>query len=289
MSDSFDNTRGTLYVVATPIGNFADITERARTVLNDVDKVLAEDTRNTQQLLNHLGIEKPCVSVHDHNERDRIAQVADWLDQGLSLALVSDAGTPLISDPGYVLVTHLRQQGYHIVPVPGASAVLAALSVAGLATDRFAFEGFLPAKGKARDDRLNALASATQTLVFYEAPHRILDLVQRSAAVFGEERTAVLCRELTKTFETIYSAPLKGLAEWIAADANQQKGEIVLLVAGVPKASRQDDLSDSDKKLLLLLVRELPLKKAAQIAAEYTGKARNQFYQFGLEQKSSRA
>lgn len=277
--------KGALYVVATPIGNLGDITARALEVLAQVSQVMAEDTRNTQKLLQHFAIDQHCVSLHDHNERARIEQVAGWLSSGQSLALVSDAGTPLISDPGYPLVASLRQQGFPVIPIPGVSAIIAALSVAGLPTDRFAFEGFIPPKGKAREDRIGQLSSDSRTLVFYEAPHRILDLVQRLTVQFGDIRQAVLCRELTKTFETVHSAPLGELASWIAEDVNQQKGEIVLLVAGNPKVSKQDDLSVNEQRLLQLLLKELPLKKAAQLAAEYTGKSRKMFYQYGLNIK----
>ncbi len=275
-------TLGVLYIVATPIGNVGDISERARTTLSEVDRILAEDTRTTRKLLEHYGISTPCEAVHDHNERDKVATIAAWLTEGKNLALVSDAGTPLISDPGYHVVSSLRQQGFHITPIPGASALTAALSVCGLATDRFCFEGFLSSKAPARRQRLTLLARERRTMVFYEAPHRLLSSVTSMAEVFGPDREASLCRELTKTFETIWTGPLAALVDFVGDDSNQQRGEAVIVVAGQAQASKQDDLSDEDQALLILLLTELPLKKAAVLAAKHSGKAKQVFYQFGL-------
>lgn len=271
----------TLYVVATPIGNLADITERARQVLSAVDLIACEDTRHTQKLLQHLGVRKPLVSVHDHNERDRIGQIANYLQNGQSLALVSDAGTPLISDPGYPLVQALREQGFNVVPIPGPSALITALSAAGLPTDRFAFEGFLPHKSGPRRERLQNVTADTRTLVFYEAKHRILDTLQDMADIFGPERHGVVARELTKTFETFYSGNLTALVAAISADDDQQKGEFVVMVAGNPQPAAATEI-DTDRLFRLLLV-ELPPKKAAAIIADLTGENKKALYQRALE------
>ena len=274
--------QGTLYVVATPIGNLGDITQRAQQVLSEVDVLLAEDTRHTKRLLEHLGLRVPLESLHEHNERQRVDQIVGKLAAGERVALVSDAGTPLISDPGYHLVTAVREQGYKVVPVPGASALTTALSVAGLPTDRFIFEGFLPSKGQVRLDRLEALRTETRTLVFYEAPHRALMALEQMSEAFGEQRRAVVCRELTKTFETIQQGSLADLKIWMAEDHNQQKGEFVLVVAGADKVDKQGDLTSEDEHLLRTLAAELPLKQAAKLSASITGKAKKSFYNFGL-------
>ena len=268
-------------MVATPIGNLADITERARQVLSAVDLIACEDTRHTQKLLQHLGVRKPLVSVHDHNERDRIGQIANYLQNGQSLALVSDAGTPLISDPGYPLVQALRGQGFNVVPIPGPSALITALSAAGLPTDRFAFEGFLPHKSGPRRERLQDVAADPRTLVFYEAKHRILDTLQDMADIFGPERHGVVARELTKTFETFYSGNLTELVAAISADDDQQKGEFVVMVAGNPAPAAATEI-DTDR-LFRLLLAELPPKKAAAIIADLTGENKKALYQRALE------
>ncbi|WP_220720263.1 16S rRNA (cytidine(1402)-2'-O)-methyltransferase [Agarivorans litoreus] len=272
---------GTLYIVATPIGNLADITQRAIQVLKDVSMIAAEDTRNTGRLLNHYEIGTRCVAVHDHNEQQKIA----WLEQqvlgGNDIALVSDAGTPLINDPGYHLVNAFRAKGYPVVPLPGACAAIAALSVAGLPTDRFLYEGFLPAKTKARQERLDELRQETRTVVYYESPHRILDSLADIASCLGEERQVVLARELTKTFETIKSMPVGELLSWVKADPNQQKGEMVLIVAGYQKDSEQLPVDALDT--LKLLQTELPLKKAAALTAKIYGLKKNALYDYGLK------
>ncbi len=278
------DTVGQLFVVATPIGNLEDISARALRVLAEVDLIAAEDTRHSQRLLQHFSIKTPLVACHDHNEREEGGRLVQRLLAGESIALVSDAGTPLISDPGFHLVKQAQQAGVRVVPVPGPSAVITALSAAGLPSDRFSFEGFLPAKATARQTKLTELKEASQTLIFYEAPHRILECVTDCVAIFGGERLAVLGRELTKTFETIRQLPLAELQQWIAADSNQQRGECVLLIAGAAKAEAQE-LSAEALRVIQLLMAELPLKKAAQLAAEITGARKNALYQWALNQK----
>ena len=273
------NTQGRLYVVATPIGHLDDITVRAARILGEVDRILAEDTRHTRRLLDHLGINKPLTAMHDHNESALLASTLESLSAGARLALVSDAGTPLISDPGFPLVRACRAAGIEVVAIPGASAVIAALSVAGLPTDRFRFEGFLPRKAAARRQRLDGLARETATMVFYEAAHRIADTLRDCAAVFGGQRQAVLARELTKLHETVKSAALNELVEWVAADANQQRGEIVLMVGGM----RDDTSTDAVDELLQLLLTELPVSHVATIVSRYTGRGKNEIYRRALE------
>ena len=269
-----------LYVVATPIGNLADISERAVQVLSQVDIIACEDTRHTQKLLQHLGLRKPLISLHDHNESERIAQVRTHLAEGRSLALVSDAGTPLISDPGYVLVSALRSEGLSVVPVPGPSALITALSAAGLPTDRFLFEGFLPHKAGGRRERIEAVANETATLVFYESRHRILETLSIMADILGDERPACVARELTKTFETFYSGTLCSLVNQISGDDNNQKGEFVVMVAGNPQPETAGALET--EKLLKLLLAELPPKKAAAVLAEMAGGSKKEWYQLAL-------
>lgn len=275
---------GSLYVVATPIGNLQDLSARALQVLQQVSLIAAEDTRHSARLLEHFSIHTPMVACHDHNERSGSDALVQRLLAGDSLALISDAGTPLVSDPGFHLVRQARAAGVQVIPVPGACAAIAALSAAGLPSDRFAFEGFLPAKSGARAARLQALADESRTLIFYEAPHRLLDSVLAMAEAFGSRRQAVLARELTKTFETIKDAPLGELAGWIAADSNQQRGECVLLVAGVDEKAGRDSLDVESQRVLTLLAAELPLKKAAALTAQITGARKNLLYQWGLEQ-----
>ncbi len=275
---------GSLYVVATPIGNLQDISARALQVLQQVSLIAAEDTRHSARLLEHFSIHTPMVACYDHNERSGSDALVQRLLAGDSLALISDAGTPLVSDPGFHLVRQARAAGVQVIPVPGACAAIAALSAAGLPSDRFAFEGFLPAKSGARAARLQALADESRTLIFYEAPHRLLDSVLAMAEAFGSRRQAVLARELTKTFETIKDAPLGELAGWIAADSNQQRGECVLLVAGVDEKAGRDSLDVESQRVLTLLAAELPLKKAAALTAQITGARKNLLYQWGLEQ-----
>ena len=272
-----------LYIVPTPIGNLADITQRAIDVLAMVDVVAAEDTRHFSVLLNHLQIKANLLALHDHNEQQRADALIARVQQGQSVALISDAGTPLISDPGYHLVTRCREAGVPVIPLPGPCAAITALSASGLPTDRFTFEGFLPAKGKARDDRLTELMGETRTLIFYESPRRLLDSVQAIARLYGE-RQLVVARELTKTFESFQSLPAPAMAEWLAADTNRCRGEIVLMVAGAkpdPEAIPSEAL-----RTLALLQKELPLKRAAALTAEIHGLKKNALYKLGLEQAS---
>lgn len=278
-------TPGILYVVATPIGNLEDITYRAVSVLKQVDVVAAEDTRHSKKLLHHFGIQKPMLSLHDFNERERSQQIVQSLEDGKSVALISDAGTPLISDPGYYLVSLVRQSGHKVVPVPGVSASIAALSVSGLPTDRFSFEGFLPAKSSARKKTLEAVSKEVRTLVFYESPHRVLDSVADMLAVLGGERKMVVARELTKTFETIKDGSISEIYEWMLADDNQQRGEFVLLLDGA--AQGQDELVGSVDvdRLLYVLAAELPVKKVAKLVSELTGQKKNELYSRLLEMR----
>jgi len=276
------NAPGTLYVVATPIGNLEDISARALRVLREVKLIAAEDTRHSARLLQHFGIGTPLVACHEHNEREQGSRLIQRLLGGDDLALVSDAGTPLISDPGYHLVRNARAAGVRVVPLPGPCALIAGLSASGLASDRFVFEGFLPARSTARRQRLQALVEEPRTLIFYEAPHRLLECLADLRELFGVERPAVLARELTKTFETIRGAPLGELHDWVAADSNQQRGECVLLVEGWQEPVGEEALSAEALRVLDLLLAELPLKRAAALAAEITGVRKNLLYQQAL-------
>lgn len=276
---------GSLYVVATPIGNLDDISARALTVLRSVALIAAEDTRHSARLMQHFGIATPLAACHEHNERDQGGRFLARLQAGEDVALISDAGTPLISDPGYHLVRQARAAGIAVVPVPGACALIAALSAAGLPSDRFIFEGFLPAKAAGRRARLEHVKEEPRTLIFYEAPHRILECLQDMQAVFGDERPALLARELTKTFETLKGLPLAELAAWVAADSNQQRGECVVLVAGWQAPLGDDAVSAEAMRVLDLLLAEMPLKRAAALAAEITGVRKNLLYQVALERQ----
>jgi len=275
---------GTLFVVATPIGNRADLTERARAQLAAVDLIAAEDTRHTGAFLAQLGIERPLVSVHQHNEEGRIDELLSRLRDGEQIALVSDAGTPLVSDPGFRLVAAAAAAGMRIVPLPGACAAIAALSVAGLPTDRFVFEGFLPARGAKRRERLTALADETRTLVFYEAPHRIGEALEDLAEAFGEGRAAVLCRELTKLHESIYRGSLGELRAQAARDEQLARGESVLVVAGRPVQAAAG-AADEVERLLRALLPELPLSRAVDVVVALTGERRNAVYPRALALK----
>jgi 16S rRNA (cytidine1402-2'-O)-methyltransferase len=272
---------GILYVVATPIGNLGDITRRAQEVLVAVDVIAAEDTRHTRRLLQQLQIDTATVALHEHNERERAPHLIERLAQGESLALVSDAGTPLVSDPGYHLVRLAREQGIRVVPVPGVSALLAALSVSGLPSDRFVFEGFLPARSTARKKRLEAVDSESRTLIFYEAPHRLLDTLADMVTVFGAVRHVVLARELTKIFETVIGDTVGALLEWVRNDPDQQKGEIVLLVKG-RNAEESITVGVEAQRILKLLLEELPLSQASALAAKIIGTTKKPLYQYGL-------
>lgn len=270
----------TLYIVATPIGNLDDITLRAINTLKQVDLIAAEDTRHSGLLLQHLGIKAKLFALHDHNEQEKSQLLIEKLKSGLSIALISDAGTPLINDPGYHLVKACRENNINVVPIPGACAAIAALSVAGLPSDRFSYEGFLPAKTKARQDYLTTLIDEPRTMIFYESTHRLLDTLHDMQTIWGNDRQIVLAKELTKTWETIVHFSIKDLIEWLEEDSNRQKGEFVLIAEGV---SKTDDVIDAKAiNTLKLLLNELPLKKAAAITAEIYGLKKNQLYQLGL-------
>lgn len=277
---------GSLYLVATPIGNLGDISQRAVQILAGVELIAAEDTRHSQRLLNHLGIQARCQAYHEHNEQQQAAKLIQQLEQGASIALISDAGTPLVSDPGYRLVELAHQHGIRVVPIPGACAAIAALSVAGLPTDRFAFEGFPPAKHGARLNYFKALEKEPRTLVFYESCHRIVDSLQDMRQVLGDAREITLAREITKNFETIRKTTLAELAQWVSEDADQSKGEMVLIVAGYRQTNNAEHADDPDlENLLQALVDELPLKQAAKIAARVTGINKNETYRLALALK----
>lgn len=276
------NQIGCLYVVATPIGNLEDITHRALNVLREVDLIAAEDTRHTSKLLQHFAISTPLKPCHDHNEREQQGYLINLLLSGKNIALVSDAGTPLISDPGFHLVKEAQLKHIKVVPVPGACAVITALSAAGLPSDRFSFEGFLPAKSVARKNILESLKQEQRTLIFYEAPHRLLESLQDLSAIFGSDRVAVLARELTKTFETIKQCSLAELVNWVASDANQQRGECVLLISPW-KAPEEESINQESLRVLKVLLNELPVKQAAALAAEITGERKNKLYQYAIE------
>ena len=273
---------GTLFVVATPIGNLQDMSPRALQVLKDVRLIAAEDTRHSARLMQHFGIDTPMTACHDHNDRDKGERLGERLLAGDDVALISDAGTPLISDPGYHLVRQAREAGVRVSPVPGACALIAALSAAGMPSDRFAFEGFLPAKAHGRRQRLQVLAAEDRTWMVYEAPHRLLECLQDMQQVLGDERRVLLARELTKTFETLRAAPLSELVKWVAGDSDQQRGECVLVVEGAP-APQADEVGDEALRVLDLLLAELPLKRAAKLASEITGVRKNLLYQIALE------
>lgn len=279
-------TAGALYVVATPIGHLEDMSPRAIAVLRGVTLIAAEDTRHSAPLLRHFDIATPMLALHEHNERQQSEKLVARLRTGEAIALISDAGTPLLSDPGYHLVRAAHEAGVRVVPVPGACAAIAALSVSGLPTDRFAFEGFLPAKSAARRARLAELQADPRTLIFYEAPHRIAAALDDMAQIFGVEREAVLARELTKIYETVHASPLGALAAWVGADADQQKGEIVVLVRGA-EARPWDVLSEEACRVLRLLLAELPLKQAVALAAEISGERRNRLYELAVTLRQS--
>ncbi|MCU4414285.1 16S rRNA (cytidine(1402)-2'-O)-methyltransferase [Acinetobacter sp. WU_MDCI_Axc73] len=270
-----------LFVVATPIGHLDDMTFRAIDILKSVSIVAAEDTRQSAQLFKHYNISTPLTACHDHNESNKIQQLIETLQSGKNVALISDAGTPLISDPGFKLVRAAQEHGIRVTPVPGACAAIAALSAVGLPSDRFSFEGFLPSKSSQRIGQLEKLKDETQTLIFYEAPHRILDCVKDMAVIFGENRPVGFAREITKTFETIKKMTLKELVLFIEQDHHQQKGEIVLVVGGNPE---QKDL-DQEKldQLLTRLLQDLSVKAASQLAADLTGIKKKVAYQRALE------
>lgn len=276
----------TLYVVPTPIGNLGDITQRALAVLGSVDLIAAEDTRHTGLLLQHFAINAQLFALHDHNEQSKADILIAKLKDGHSIALVSDAGTPLINDPGYHLVRRCREEGIRVIPLPGACAAITAMSAAGLPSDRFCYEGFLPAKTKSRCDTLRSLEEEPRTLIFYESTHRLLDSLQDMVTVWGPERYVVLARELTKTWENIKGAPVGELLAWVKEDEVRRKGEMVLIVEG-HKVQSDDAIPSEALRTLVLLQKELPLKKAAALTAEIHGVKKNALYKYALEQADS--
>lgn len=273
---------GALYVVATPIGNLGDLSPRALAVLGAVDWIAAEDTRHSGRLLRHFGIDTLLLSLHEHNERERVPQLLAELQAGRTGALISDAGTPLVSDPGFPLVRELRRRGIPVRAVPGPSSVLAALSIAGLPCERFAFEGFLPAKPAARRERLGQLADSPWTLVLFEAGRRVRGALADLVAAFGADRPAFIGRELTKAFEESHAATLGELADWLAARPERERGEFVLVVQGAPARELQHEQLLG---VLRTLLRELPLKQAVALAAELTGERRNTLYELALREQ----
>ncbi len=277
MHTQVSNQPGTLFVVATPIGNLGDLSPRALKTLSEVSLIAAEDTRHSARLLKQHSVNVPTVSLHEHNERQAMDKVLSRLLGGEDVALISDAGTPLISDPGFNLLRACREADLPVSPVPGPSAVIAALSVAGLPTDRFTFAGFLPRQQGARRERLQQLAGVTETLVFYESCHRIADGLGDLAAVFGDERPAALCRELTKVYETVLRGSLATLCERVTQDLDQQRGEMVLVVGGAPAVAAETLPADVER-LLQVLVAELPVKQAAALAAHWSGLKKNALY-----------
>lgn len=272
-----------LYIVPTPIGNLADISQRALDILEQVDMIACEDTRESGKLLKHYDIKSRLIALHDHNEKQRTEWIAEQLQQNKSIALISDAGTPLISDPGYRLVSYLRQHNYQVVPIPGACAAITALSASGLPSDRFSFEGFLPSKSKARQDKLIDLQEESRTMIFYESPRRILDTLVEIKQVWGSDREVVIARELTKVYETFLSGSVDEVIDMVQSDPNQQKGEFVLVCRGFVRD--QVNIPQEVKKTFMLLLNELPLKKAASITADIYGIRKKALYELGLTLK----
>lgn len=272
-------SQGILYIVATPIGNLEDITFRAVTMLKNVDLIAAEDTRHSQKLLQHYSVSTPLFALHDHNERQKSQVLVEKLQQGLHIALISDAGTPLISDPGYHMVTACRRAGIRVVPIPGPSALTAAISAAGLATDNFSFRGFLPVKSVAKQQALALLEDEPTTVIYYEAPRRVQDTLDVLHQLYPE-RHMVLAKELTKQFENFVSGKPNEILQWLAADAGHSKGEFVLMISGAEPKS--DDIPTHAKQLLAILQDDLPLKKAAATVATHYNLKKNKLYQYGL-------
>ena len=276
-----DTNTASLYIVATPIGNLSDMSQRAIETLQSVDVIAAEDTRHSGILLQHFSIKTPSISLHDHNESQRSEILLSRLQQGESVALISDAGTPLISDPGYKLVSLVREHDIPVVPVPGSCAVIAALSASGLPSDRFTFEGFLPPKQGARQQVLQLLVDESRTIIFYDAPRRLQSTLTDMVEIFGGERRACIAREITKLHETITTKPLAELLAWVSDDSNQQKGECVLLLEGV---KQQKDSSETEiNRVLSLLLKELPVKKAAAITSSLLEVSKNTAYDMALK------
>jgi 16S rRNA (cytidine1402-2'-O)-methyltransferase len=284
-ANTFVAEASTLYVVATPIGNLGDVTLRALDVLRSVDVVAAEDTRHTRHLLDHYGIGVKLVAVHEHNERAAAEKVIGWLRAGQSVALVTDAGTPAISDPGAVLVRDVRAAGCPVVPIPGPSAVVAALSAAGIEGTAFLFRGFLPVKSEARRAAIEAHARLDFPVLFYEAPHRVKETMADLAAVLGPARRITLARELTKVFESIHECTLGEAMQWLEDDANRARGEFVLILHAAPQGAADDAQARESLRVLEVLMRELPVSQAAKLAAQITGARRNDLYETALRLK----
>ncbi len=278
---------GELYIVATPIGNLDDITHRALNTLKSVDFIAAEDTRHSARLLQHFNITTAMIAYHEHSDTKRLQKICQLLTSGKSVALISDAGTPLISDPGFQLVKTVREQGINVVPIPGVCAMVAALSVAGLPSDRFVFEGFMPAKKNARCQYLQALSHEERTIIFYESSHRILASVSDMRDILGDTRRAVIARELTKTFETVLEGDLQTLVDKLTADSNQQRGEFVVMVSGYKKADEFSSITEPVSHMMTTLLEELPIKKASAMCAKLTGLNKRDLYQWALAQKDS--
>ena len=282
MNHSTSHKSGTLYIVATPLGNLGDVSQRAIETLKNVDLVAAEDTRHSRPLLHQFAINTSLTALHEHNERDACESLLEKIQAGKSIAVISDAGTPLISDPGYYIVRRAHQLNIPVVPVPGPSTLSTALSVAGLPTSNIHFEGFLPSKSTQRISRLKELTDMTDTLVFFEAPHRIVDTLVDMVECLGASREATFMRELTKMYETIKMGSLEDLSRWVSEDPNQRKGEIAIVVKGVVAAETSDEINPESERILKLLLKEVSTKKAAALTAEITGLRKNQLYQHAL-------
>jgi 16S rRNA (cytidine1402-2'-O)-methyltransferase len=272
---------GILFIVATPIGNLADITLRALETLKKVDLIAAEDTRHSKKLLDHYSITTPVISLHNYNETKKCDLILNKLQQGKNIALITDAGTPLISDPGYHLVKTIQENNLRVVPIPGACAAIAALSAAGLPTNKFVFEGFLSPKSKQQLERLQELVDETRTLVFYESPHRLLETINNMRTVFGDDRYVVLAKELTKTFETIYGGTFSQLQNWLTEKSERQKGEFVILVKGIIK-DKGAAIDPETLRILNLLSENMPHKQAVILTAKITGANKNILYKHAL-------
>ena len=281
---SSEDVRGSLYIVATPIGNLDDFSRRAEQTLREVDYIAAEDTRHTRRLLNHFGIEARLFSIHDHNEKDKADYVATLLDEGKSVALVSDAGTPLISDPGYHVVHALRDKVHPVLPIPGACALISALCASGLPTDQFFFAGFVPAKSKGRCDLFESWKKQTGTVGFYESTHRVYDSIADVQKVYGDDAQLVLAREVTKTFETFLTGTATEILAMFDADANQLRGEFVVMLSFTQVSGNETELEV--RRILSILLEDLPVKQAAAMAAKLTGEKKNYLYKMALEMQS---
>ncbi len=278
------NETGTLFIVATPIGNLSDLSSRAISTLKEVDLIAAEDTRHSRPLLQHHGIDQPLQAYHEHNEGSMAERLVERMQAGESIALISDAGTPLISDPGYSLVRRAREAGIPVSPIPGASALIAGLSVSGLPTDSFTFYGFMPRTSSKRRTAMAGFLDRTETAIFYESSHRILAALEDLQAVFPAERKIVVARELTKLHETVINATVGDVCELIQENPYGQKGEFVVLLEGAPELKKSDALTVEQRRILTVLLKSCSVKTASELAAEITGIKKKQFYQEALKQ-----